>query len=297
MESLNELSQTGEDIPDIPDIPENATQSPQSVSPITTDNIDLPANQNEEFDILLAEADRIYEGNYDVIETETETIFEPTKYMRAITKIQKFDTKLRVLSMRDKALRRHSRAMKALLESGKLEEAEYLALQVPANEKIDEECTEQDGIFHQTELNSEQTVHFPRINTQVNLVGVEKEDIPKDTENITLTETDEKRLEEILDNEPCDTLVTEESIGMQEIDSKLELLGTVTDNRPPNDVLQSYSSSIDDILSREELINPFSSSEDYELKRIDMELGVLASKEDIAISQCVEAILSQIQDK
>ena len=43
---------------------------------------------------------------------------------------------LRVLSMRDKAVRKHSKTVKALLECGKLQEAEDLTLQVPGNEKL-----------------------------------------------------------------------------------------------------------------------------------------------------------------
>ena len=66
---------------ELTDSPQEPTQSLQTSS----------TNENTEFDFnqLIAEADRIFEGTEETNQTETETNSEPTKYTRAITKIQK----------------------------------------------------------------------------------------------------------------------------------------------------------------------------------------------------------------
>ena len=268
--------------PELTETPQEPTQSLQTGS--TNENTEFEFNQ------LISEADRIFEGTDETIQTEieTETNLEPTKYTRAVTKIQRFDTKLRVLSMRDKALKKHSKAVKSLLESGKLQEAEDLTLQVPGNEKLDEECTDYDGIFHQTEITNKQ-IHFPPINNQNSLVGAEPE-------NTFLTEQEENRLEELLEDETCPSLVTPESIGMLEIDTKLELIGGLTQT-PNFEDTSSLQTDIETILSREKMENPFTSEQDLSLKRIDTALELLASQslhDNLTVSPAIDTLLSEI---
>ena len=268
---------------ELTDSPQEPTQSLQTSS----------TNENTEFDFnqLIAEADRIFEGTEETNQTETETNSEPTKYTRAITKIQKFDTKLKVLSMRDKTLRKHSKAVKTLLESGNLQEAEELSLQVPGNEKLDEECTDSDGIFYQTEIANKQ-IHFPPINNQNSLVGVEPE-------NTFLTEQDENRLEELLEDETCSTLVTPESNGMLEINSKLELIGGLTQTTDI-DTPPSSQPDLETILSREKIENPFSSELDLNLRRIDTALELLSSQslhDNLTVSPAINTLLSEIHSQ
>lgn len=267
--------------PELTDTPHETTQSLQTGS----------TNENTEFDQLIADADRIFEATEETNQTGTEPNLEPTKYTRAITKIQRFDTKLRVLSMRDKALRKHSKTVKALLECGKLQEAEDLTLQVPGNEKLDEECTESDGIFHQTEITSKQ-IYLPPINNQNSLVGV-------DPENTFLTEQDEARLEEILRDETDNPLVTPESNGMLEIDTKLELIVGLTQASDSEDT-PSSPQDVETILSREKIENPFSSGQELNLKRIDTALEVLASQsvhDDLTVSPAIDNLLSRIHSQ
>ena len=280
----------------------NPTDSADQSDPLLCDSPDI--------DQLIAEADRQFEALNIGTETNqpasdpgtgTNIQLEPTKYTRAITKIQKFDTKLRVLSMRDKALKRHSKSMKALLEAGKVEEAEFLALQVPGNDILDEECIEEDGIFHQTELDSK-SIHLPPIKTRegpLNLVTIEPYTMDErpDTDTRILSDNDVTRLEEILEDTGNSEGILTEGVSsiLQEIDSKLELMGAIQGPLSRDDELVSVPSSLEDILSREYIPDRFVSSESCEqLQRIDTELELMA-KQDTS-QDVIETILSAISD-
>ena len=292
---------------------EETTQTPQTgtsdIYSFSSEPIQNPIDKTDQsddtpdLDELIAEADRQFERFEIGTETETETNiqWEPTKYTRAITKIQKFDTKLRVLSMRDKALKRHTRSMKALLEAGKLQEAEFLALQVPGNEILDEECTDEDGIFHQTELNSK-PLHLPPINTQdgpLNLVSLEPSntmDTPNETEIQVLSNHDISRLEELLEDTDNTEGIIPQGVSsiLQEIDSKLELMGAIQVSS--EEELVPVANSLDDILSREDIPDRFVSIDSSDkLLRIDTELEILTNNNNTP-QDVIETILSEVRD-
>ena len=266
-----------------PTVPEPIDDTDQS-EPFLSDTPDI--------DQLIAEADRQYDAlgigtdtNMLDDETETDCLFEPTKYTRAITKIQKFDTKLRALSMRDKALKRHSKSMKALLEAGKVEEAEFLALQVPGNAILDEECIEEDGIFHQTELSSK-PIHLPPIKIQegpLNIVNMEPNTLerPPDPDTRVLSDSDVTRLEQLLEDSGNNEGIMTEGVSsvLQDIDSKLELMGAIQGPVSQDEELVSVPSCLEDILSRDQISDPFvSAASSEQLQRIDTELELLAKQ-------------------
>ena len=281
-------------------------------------NEDLSENQVEDFntidiDALIAEADRKLaeiQSDPDIME-KIGPLLEPTKYSKAVTKISKFDSKLRALSMRDKALKRHSRSVKALLDAGKLKEAEELALQMPGNDLLDEECTDlEGGIFHQTELSSKPNLHLPRINTQgpLNLVGMEAsggvDEKSSDGGLISLSESEIERLEAILEKDILpenQALFSEEDVDrMEEINSKLEVLGCSAESILDTPVYENKNDTLEDILSRHELSEQFISvSKRKDLERIDTALELLKSLPatgELAPSDKIETVLSQITD-
>ena len=121
-------------------------------------------------------------------------------------------------------------------------------------------------------------------------------DTPNETKIQVLSNHDISRLEELLEDTDNTEGIIPQGVSsiLQEIDSKLELMGAIQVSS--EEELVPVSNSLDDILSREDIPDRFVSIDSSDkLLRIDTELEILINNNNTP-QDVIETILSEVRD-